>query len=167
VGHQVLLLIERQRIAGEDAAVETVAWSVPEGLLPAATEPFVRAHVLTALHRIGEAAAGTQPVIIAKSLGTYAAVLAAERELPAIWLTPLLHIDEITDAIARNPAPALLVGGTADDSWIPDAAARTGKPLLTIAEAGHGLRPPGPLLAYTTALGRVGTAIEEFLSQQA
>jgi hypothetical protein len=162
-----LLDLAAEALGDRDAAVETVTWTVPEGLLPAATEPFVRAHVLTALHRVGERAAGTQPVIIAKSLGSYAAVLAAERELPAIWLTPLLHVDEITEAITRNRAPALLVGGTGDESWAPDAAARTGKTVLTIAGAGHGLRPPGPLLAYTAALGRVGTAIEEFLSQLA
>jgi hypothetical protein len=36
------------------------------------------------------AAPGAQPGLIAKSLGTYAATLAAEQQLPAIWLTPLL-----------------------------------------------------------------------------
>jgi len=51
-------------------------------------------------------------LIIAKSLGTYAATLAAEQELPAIWLTPLLHIEAIAKAIIRNPAAALLVGDT-------------------------------------------------------
>jgi pimeloyl-ACP methyl ester carboxylesterase len=104
-------------------------------------------------------------VIVAKSLGTHAAGLAAERQLPAIWLTPLLYDDAITDAIARNPAPALLVGGTRDRSWIPEAAARTGKTVVTIDDADHGLRPLGPLRAYTNALGTIGTAMEEFLSQ--
>gem|GEM_PF-5482035 len=41
-------------------------------------------------------------MIIAKSLGTYAAMLAAERQLPAIWLTPLLHIEAIAEAIGRK-----------------------------------------------------------------
>lgn len=137
------------------------------GLLDIGPEPFVRSHVLAALHMLGKAAPGTQPVIIAKSLGTHAAGLAAERQLPAIWLTPLLYDAAITDAITRNPAPALLVGGTGDPSWIPDAAARTSKTVLTIADADHGLRPPGPLRAYANALGTVGTAVEEFLSHLA
>ena len=104
-------------------------------------------------------------MIIAKSLGTHAAGLAAERQLPAIWLTPLLYDAAITDAITRNPAPALLVGGTRDRSWIPDVAARTSKTVVTIDDADHGLRPPGPLSAYAKALGTVGTAMEEFLAQ--
>ncbi len=103
-------------------------------------------------------------MIIAKSLGTYAAMLTAERQLPAIWLTPLLHIEAIAEAIGRNPAPALLVGGTGDRSWLPDIAAATSKRVVTIADGDHGLRPPGPLRAYTQALGDVGTAIEGFLS---
>lgn len=108
---------------------------------------------------------GAQPVIIAKSRGSYAAVLAAERQLPAIWLTPLLHIEVVAEAIGRNPAPALLVGGTRDRGWLPEVATATGKRVVTITGGDHGLRPPGPLRAYTQALGDVGTAIEEFLSQ--
>jgi hypothetical protein len=160
-----LLDLAGEALADLDAAVETVTWTVPDGLLDIGPEPFVRSHVLAALHRLAKTAPGTQPVIIAKSLGTHAAVLAAERQLPAIWLTPLLYDDAITDAIARNPAPALLVGGTRDRSWIPEAAARTGKTVVTIDDADHGLRPLGPLRAYTNALGTIGTAMEKFLSQ--
>lgn len=105
------------------------------------------------------------PVIIAKSLSTYAAALAAERKVPAIWLTPLLHVEPIAEAITRNPAPALLVGGTRDRSWLPHVAEETGKTLLTIEGGDHSLRPPGPLRAYTDALGAIGTAMEAFLSE--
>jgi len=159
-----LLDLAGEALADRDAAVETINWTVPDGLLEIGPEPFVRAHVTAALHRLAGAAPDTQPVIIAKSLGTYAATLAAERGLPAIWLTPLLHIEAIAEAIARNPAPALLVGGTRDRSWLPDIAAATGKAIVTIDGGDHGLRPPGPLRAYAQALGDVGTAIEEFLS---
>jgi hypothetical protein len=147
------------------AAVETINWTVPDGLLDIGPEPFARAHVTAALHLLTGAAPAARPVIVAKSLGTYCAKLAAERHLPAIWLTPLLHIEAIAEAITRNPAPALLVGGTRDRSWLPDVAAATGKAVVTIDGGDHGLRPPGPLRAYTEALGIVGTAIEEFLSQ--
>ncbi|MEV6931536.1 alpha/beta hydrolase [Dactylosporangium sp. NPDC051485] len=160
-----LLDLAHEALADRDAAVEVVHWTVPEGLLDIGPEPFVRAHVSAALHRLAGRTPGAQPVIIAKSLGTHAALLAAERELPAIWLTPLLHMDVIAEAITRNPAPALLIGGTRDRFWLPDVAAATGKAVVTIDGGDHGLRPPGPLRAYTDALGAAGTAIEEFLSR--
>lgn len=80
-------------------------------------------------------------------------------------MTPLLHIEPIAEAIARNPAPALLVGGTRDKSWIPHVAAETNKTVVTISGGDHGLRPPGLLRAYTDALGIVGAAMEAFLSE--
>jgi hypothetical protein len=160
-----LLDLASEALSDRAIPVVTVNWTVPDGLLDIGPEPFVRAHVSAALHRLANAAPAAQPVIIAKSLGTYAAMLAAEQQLPAIWLTPLLHIEVIAEAIGRNPAPTLLVGGTRDRSWLPDIAAATSKRVVTITGGDHGLRPPGPLRAYTQALGDVGTAIEEFLSQ--
>lgn len=143
------------------APYETVEWTVPGGLLETGPEPFVRAYVQAALHRLGPDA---RPVIVAKSLGTHAARLAAELELPAIWLTPLLNQAPIAAAIAANPAPALLVGGSADKSWVPGAATGSGKTVVTIDGGDHGLRPPGPLRAYTDSLGVVATAMEKFLA---
>ncbi|GAA0475120.1 hypothetical protein Aca07nite_83800 [Actinoplanes capillaceus] len=139
--------------------VVPVSWTPPEGLFQVGPEPFVRVHVAAALHR-----ASARPVLIAKSLGTYAAALAAERELPVVWLTPVLTDPELVAAIAANPAPALIVGGTADRLWLPDAVRATGKPFLEIPEGDHGLRVPGPVRAYTDVLGTVGTAVEEFLA---
>jgi hypothetical protein len=146
------------------AAVEAITWTVPDGLLSIGPEPFVRAHVAAALHRLTTAAPTARPVLIAKSLGSHAAGLAAERELPAVWLTPLLNDDAIVAAITRNPAPALLIGGTADKFWVPEAAAATGKTVLTVDGGDHGLRPPGTLRAYTDALGTVAMAMAEFLA---
>ncbi|MEV6305314.1 alpha/beta hydrolase [Actinoplanes sp. NPDC051861] len=159
-----LLDLAVQALTDRDAVVEVIAWTPPEGLLEIGPEPFVRAHVESALHRLAKATPNATPVLVAKSLGTHAAALAAERSLPAIWLTPLLHLDSVSEAISRNPAPALLVGGTADPSWLPEAATATGKTVVTIPDADHGLRPPGPLRAYTNALGTVATAIEDFLT---
>ncbi|MGL4176812.1 MAG: hypothetical protein ACRCSN_12130 [Dermatophilaceae bacterium] len=159
-----LLDLAREALHDVGAAVETVTWAVPRGLLDIGREPFVRAHVEAALHVLAEVAPSGRPVVVAKSLGSYAAALAAERGLPAVWLTPALGDAAVVAAIARNPAPALLVGGTADRHWVPEAAAGTGKSVLTIDGGDHGLRPPGPLRAYTEALGVVGTVIEEFLA---
>jgi hypothetical protein len=149
------------------APIEAIEWTVPDGLLDIGPEPFVRAHVAAALHRLTAAAPEARPVIIAKSFGTHAAALAAERKLPAVWLTPLLTNAAIVAAIARNPAPALVVCGTADKYWIPQAAAATGKTVLTIEDGDHGLRPPGTLRAYTDALGTAAMAMAEFLADLA
>jgi hypothetical protein len=142
---------------------EHVTWSVPEGLSEIGPEPFVRAHVSAALVRAESGAPGSRPVVIAKSLGSYAAALVGERGIPAIWLTPILTDPEIGAAIAASPAPALLVGGTADRLWVPEAAEATGKAVLTIPDGSHGLHVPGPLRRYTDVLGDVATAVEDFL----
>ena len=159
-----LLWLAGEALADRGATVETIDWTVPDGLLDIGPEPYVRAHVAAALHRLAETAPAATPVIIAKSLGTYAAALAAERELPAIWLTPLLHVEPIAEAITRNPAPALLVGGTRDQSWLPEVAEATGKTIVTIEGGDHGLRPRGPLRTYADALGTAATAMEAFLA---
>ncbi|RZU48996.1 hypothetical protein EV385_0730 [Krasilnikovia cinnamomea] len=158
-----LLDLADHALRDRQAHLETISWTVPSGLLDVGPEPFVRAHVEAALHRAHEAAPNARPVVIAKSLGCWAAALAAERGLPAVWLTPVLTADDVVAAIGRNPAPALLVCGTADFAWVPEAAQATGKPVVTVADGDHNLRVPGPLHRYTDALGTVGTAIEEFL----
>jgi hypothetical protein len=147
-------------LTGHGDAVEHITWLAPDGLLDVDPEPFVRVHTEAALHRIDP---GTRPVLIAKSLGTRAAALAAERSLPAIWLTPLLVDATVTAAIAANPAPALLIGGTGDELWDTGAARATGKPYLEIPGADHALRVPGPVRDYTDVLRTVATAIEDFL----
>ncbi|GAB1693088.1 alpha/beta hydrolase [Krasilnikovia sp. M28-CT-15] len=158
-----LLHLADRALRDRRAHLETISWTVPSGLADVGPEPFVRAHVDAALHRAHQAAPQARPVVIAKSLGSWAAALVAERGLPAVWLTPVLTADDVVAAIGRSPAPALLICGTADFVWVPKAAQATGKPVLTVAEADHDLRVPGPLRRYTDALGTVATAIEEFL----
>lgn len=155
-----LLDLAAEALTDRDASVVTIDWKVPDGLLETDPEPFVRSHVAAALHGVSGPV-----VIVGKSLGSYAASLVASLSLPAVWLTPLLYRPSVASAIARNPAPALLIGGTADPSWDAGVAAASGKTVLTIDDADHGLRPPGPLRAYTDALGRVGEAVEEFLDE--
>ncbi|MFI5937153.1 alpha/beta hydrolase [Actinoplanes sp. NPDC051494] len=147
-------------LADRTAHVETIEWETPRDDL----EPFVRAQVEAALDRAAEVAPRARPVLIAKSLGTLAAGLAADRSLPAIWLTPMLTRPDVAEAIAKNPAPQLLIGGTADHRWWDAEAARnTGKEILTIQDGTHSLRVPGPIRNFTDVLGTVGTAIEKFL----
>ena len=105
------------------------------------------------------------PLVIAKSLGTFAAPLAAERGLRAIWITPLLNEPAVVDGLRRATSPFLLVGGSADPTW-DGPLARTLSPHVCEIDGGnHGLHVPGPLAASTSALGLVVTAVERFLDE--
>jgi hypothetical protein len=119
---------------------------------------WVARQILPVADRVGGA-----PLLIGKSLGTYAASIAAERSLPAIWLTPLLYDPIVVAALEQATAPALLVGGTADQSWDGDLARRLSPHVFEVDGANHGLYVPGPLVESVAVLGRVVVAVEEFL----
>ena len=106
---------------------------------------------------------GGSPLLIAKSLGTNAAALAAERSLPAVWLTPLLTVSWVTAALDRATGPFLLVGGTADAFWDGAVARRLSPYVLEVEGADHGMYVPGPLTDSIAVLGRMLLAVEGFL----
>ncbi|MGE5830733.1 MAG: alpha/beta hydrolase [Micromonosporaceae bacterium] len=108
-----------------------------------------------------------RPVLAGKSLGTFAAALAAERGLPGIWHTPVLTAPECVAALRRASAPYLLIGGTADELWDGDLARELTPHVLEIPDADHGMILEGqPLARSAEVLGRVVTAIEDFLDRQ-
>ncbi len=77
-------------------------------------------------------------IVVGKSIGSLAIGWAAEHRLPGIWLTPLLHLDDVRTALAGAPR-SLLVGGTADESWTPDAVVRERHQVVEIPGMNHGL----------------------------
>jgi hypothetical protein len=106
---------------------------------------------------------GGRPLLIAKSLGTNAAVLAAERGLPGVWLTPVLTAPWVAAALSRATAPFLLAGGTADEMWDGALARRLTPHVLEVRDADHGMCVPGPLTASIAVLGRMVATVQEFL----
>ena len=113
------------------APVHRHSWSEPPpNYLEPGIEPWVSDQITPLLDAVG----GT-PLLIGKSLGTNAAALAAERSLPAVWLTPVLNTPWTTAALARATAPFLLVGGTADAMWDSTAAHRVSAHVLEIEAA--------------------------------
>jgi hypothetical protein len=82
------------------------------------------------------------PLLIGKSLGSLAAPVAAGRGLPAVWLTLLLTVWD--GRLARSVTPHV----------------------LEIDGADHGMFVPGRLAESAEVLGRVITAVEDFLDQQ-
>lgn len=103
-------------------------------------------------------------VVIGKSLASDVAEIAADRGLPAIWLTPLLDREGILAALARTTRPTLLVGGTADPTWRPDGLPdNVMLDRLQLDGLDHGLQLPGDPLASLAALKKVAKRIDRFL----
>jgi len=142
-----------------EATVHRHSWSQqPSQPSDPPIEGWVRAEISPLLNAVGG-----RPLLIAKSLGTNAASLAAERSLPAVWLTPILTLPWIAAALRRATAPLLLVGGTADPMWDAALARQLSPHVLEVEDASHGMYVPGPLTDSIAVLDRVVTAMEEFL----
>jgi len=142
-------------------------WSVLEvlGSLPEGAEPFAWARD-RARRALDYVASATELAVVGKSLASGAAGLVADRVLPAVWLTPLLDQARVVDDLSRAPRPALLIGGSADETWRPDALADSG--LLQIVQLDgldHSLQRPGDPPASLGALRAVTERIDAFLGE--
>jgi hypothetical protein len=102
-------------------------------------------------------------LLVAKSLSTHAVTFPEASDLPGVWLTPILVEPAIAWALAEDGGPALLVGGTRDDLWDPDAAARSRAEVLEIEGGDHALQRDGDVFGSLEALGRVTGAVDAFL----
>ena len=119
---------------------------------------WVEARAEAALARAGDA----RIVLVTKSISSHAVRIAAKRNLPGIWLTPLLHNEEIAAGFSALQAPALLIGGTADESW--DALLADRHEVLEIEGANHALQFPESAAASVAALGRIVDRMDEFVA---
>lgn len=113
-----------------------------------------------ALARAGSA----RVALVAKSMSSRAVTIAAERGVPGVWLTPLLNEPVVAIGFARLGAPALLVGGTADESWNVELARSLGKDVLELEGANHRLEIEGDPLASVDALRRVVERVDAFVA---
>lgn len=115
---------------------------------------------------------GGPTLVVGKSLGTrHLAELVWAGELddvPTVWLTPLLTLDSVADALASRTAPTLVLAGGRDDATPPDAVERLGDEaaamthVVTIAGADHGLERDAPRDSVN-ALGEVVDALAGFV----
>jgi hypothetical protein len=117
------------------AAVHRHSWSRHP---PKPFQPDVEGRVHDEVSPLLDAVGGST-LLIAKSLGTNAAALAAERGLPGVWLTPILTAPWVAAALSRATAPFLLVGGTAGAMWDAALARRLSPHVLEAEDAGHGM----------------------------
>lgn len=155
-----LLHYARAVLAHHDWSVQEVWWTHPHELDWAETIAWVGEQARRAL----DAETAARPLLVGKSLGSLAAPVAADRGLPAIWLTPLLSRPEVREALGRATAPTLLVGGTADGTWHGDAARALGHPYVEVTGADHGLEQPDDPLKSVENLGVVTAGMSEFLA---
>jgi hypothetical protein len=115
-------------------------------------------------------AGGTGMVaVVGKSLASVAAPLVVERQLPAVWLTPLLTRPDVVQALSMATAPTLVVGGTADSSWTDGELPTAGDALevLEIDGVDHSLQVPGQPLRSLDLLKQVTERLGAFLERLA
>ncbi len=169
-----LLTYARVAIQRRGGRVTPVAWALPAKIIradeaglrfSAETSSWVASQVRDGIEEMAAATGATAPILVGKSLGTLAAAVAAERGLPAVWFTPLLSDPQAVAALSRATAPLLLAGGTADPYWDAAAAHSVTPHVVEVTGADHSLLVPGELAASAAVLGRVMTAVEEFLDQ--
>lgn len=125
-------------------------------------QPWVSAQVAEALGEPGELT-----LVVGKSLGTLSLPFAAERNLPGVWLTPLLDEPGIAQAVAtlaQHRVPTLLVGGTDDDYWNP-ALIADGVEVVEFAGANHGLEVTGDVAGSIHNLAAVADAVDRFAAR--
>jgi hypothetical protein len=165
-----LLMYAASAAEARGARVRSLHWTPPpdldpaDGAAPRTRAAWVHGQVRPVLDEVTET--GGPPLVIGKSLATYAATLTADRRLPAVWLTPLLTDAGVVEALRRASAPYLLVGGTADElAWDGDLARKLSPHVFEVDGADHGMFVPGPLAASATVLGLVATAVERFLDE--
>jgi hypothetical protein len=160
--HAGMLMYATAAAEARGARIRSLTWTPPSELDDGDRAAWVHGQVGPVLDEL----APDRPLVIGKSLATYAAGLTAERGLPAVWLTPLLKEDSVVDALRRATAPFLLVGGTADKlAWDGEVARGLTPHVCEVDGADHGMRVPGPLAATTAVLGLLVTAIERFLDE--
>lgn len=145
--------------------VRRLNWTVPD-LSGDDQRAWVVSRVSEAVDAVEAAAGVVAPLLIGKSLGSLAASVAADRGLPAVWLTPVLTDDPAVAALRRAVTPCLLIGGTADKMWDGQLARSITPHVLEVDGADHGMFVPGRLAESAVVLGQVITAVENFLDDQ-
>jgi hypothetical protein len=147
-------------------AAQAAGWSVLElsERAPDDREPFdwMRERAASAL--AAAEAEAERVAVIGKSLGSAAAPLAAERGLPAVWLTPLLIRPDVVGALEATGAPTLLVGSSADSTWA-DGERPTNDALEIVELEGldHSLQVPGDPERSLDVLRDVTQRVQAFL----
>jgi hypothetical protein len=158
-----LLTFAGRAALGRGWRVRAVEWTGAPGPEDAGVDEWVRDELLAAVDD-----GPGRVLVVAKSLGTRAAPVAAERGWDAVWLTPLLLDDAVVAGIAANHGRQLLVGGTADDlAWDHDVAVALGEAgceVLEVPDADHAMFVPDDAVRTAEVHVSVTRAVDTFLA---
>ncbi len=123
-----------------------------------------RALEVSGAERALETSGAERPLVIGKSLATLLAREIAERDLPAIWLTPLLNEADVIDGLVKARRPTLLAGGDADPTWLIDRV--PDNPAIEVLElpgVDHAVQVPGNAAGSVDALARLVDGVARFV----
>lgn len=165
-----LLEFGRQSLLQHGWTVQQLWWDQPRGIHDRdATSEWVREQASAVLDAEADC---DQLLVVAKSLGTLASPVVAERGLDAIWMTPLFSMPGSIEAIqagAANGAHQLLVGGLCDPEWHSGAANELASheaiEVAEFADATHFMHVPDNARRSIEIQAGVTLAVEKFLTQ--
>ncbi|MFE5582259.1 alpha/beta hydrolase [Kitasatospora sp. NPDC056531] len=146
--------------------VQELWWQLPAESTDLAMEEWI-AWVERQAAEAVDAERGACRLLVGKSLGSFACGLAADRELAAAWLTPILTLDQVAHALGRAQAPTLLVGGSADRRWDRRIADSTGHEVLELPGADHGLERDEDPVGSVDILRQVVERLDRFVGSLA
>ena len=157
-----LLELARRALLQHGFTVQQLWWDSESRGDDEDAETWVRRHVRAA-HAEEQA---DHVLVVGKSLGTRAASYAAELGLDAIWFTPLLVDPVVAEAVGANAGRQLLVGGLADELWVPSIARELGDSgcgVLEAADADHSMGTDDAVRTAEIHL-EVARAVDGFLA---
>ena len=113
-----------------------------------------------------------QLLLCGKSLGTLtmAFILNGDHDLShlrIVWLTPLIHLPPVADAILKIDSPAFVAGSLADPAFtsgpVDQIEAKPGTTTFLAEGADHSLEIPGDPLRSLNILDQVISKLSEFV----
>lgn len=157
-----LLHFARNVLVQHGWTVQELWWQVPDDFTQLAVEDRV-AWVERQVTQAVDAEAGACRLLVGKSLGSLACGVAADRNIAAAWLTPLLNIDHVARALQRAEAPTLLIGGSADKLWDSRIAESLRHDVLEVPSADHSLELADDAVGSVDVLRQVVSRLERFI----
>ncbi|MGW0775670.1 alpha/beta hydrolase [Streptomyces sp. NPDC002835] len=157
-----LLHFARDLLVQHGWTVQELWWRVPDDFSQFTVDDrtaWVERQVTQAI----EAEAGACRLLVGKSLGSLACGIAADRNIAAAWLTPLLTIGHVVRALQRAEAPTLLVGGSADKLWDSRIAESLRHDVLEVPSADHALELAGDVAGSVDVLRQVVSRLDRFI----
>lgn len=118
--------------------VQELWWQVPDDFSRFTVDDRI-AWVERQVTQAIDTEAGACRLLVGKSLGSLACGVAADRDIAAAWLTPVLTAGRVARALQRAKAPTLLIGGSADKLWDSRIAESLRHDVLEVPSADHAL----------------------------